>query len=237
MKSNKKIARTAGILYLLVIVFGMFALMYVRPSLIEPWDAAATACNILDSESLYRVGVVSELIMYVCFLLLPVPLYQLFKATNKNWARLMVVFVFVSVPMAMLNTLNNFAALDLIENAETLTAFSGTQVQGLLMFFLNLYDIGYLVAQIFFGAWLVPLGYLAYKSGLFPKWLGILVVLGGLGQLGDTLSSLLLPGFEGVILTVFQSLGFSEILFCLWLLFGRIKGGQQTKPTLEPAQI
>ena len=237
MKSNKKTARTAGFLYLLVIVFGMFALMYVRPSLIDPGNAAETASNILASESLFRIGAVSELVMYVCFLLLPVPLYQLFKATSKNWARLMVLFVFVSVPMAMLNTLNNFAALALIENAETLTVFSTAQVQGLLMFFLNLYEIGYQVAQIFFGAWLVPLGYLAYKSGLFPRWLGILVILGGLSQLGDTTSSLLFPGFEDVLLTVLQTLGFSEILFCLWLLFGRIKQGQQTKPTLEPAQI
>lgn len=237
MNSNKKTVRTAGVLYLLVIVFGMFALMYVRPSLIKPGDAAATASNIMASESLYRVGIVSELIMYVCFLLLPFPLYQLFEAANKNWARLMVVFVFVSVPMAMLNTLNNFAALALIENAETLTAFSTTQVQGLLMFFLNLYDIGYLVAQIFFGAWLIPLGYLAYKSDLFPKLLGILVILGGLGQIVDTVTSLLFPGYESVILTVFQTLGFSEILFCLWLLFGRIKEGKQTKPTLEPAQL
>jgi len=236
MKSNKKTARTAGFLYLLVIVFGMFALMYVRPSLIEAGNAAATASNIMASASLYRVGVVSEQIMYVCFLLLPVPLYQLFKVTNKNWARLMVVFVFVSVPMAMLNTLNNFAALALITRAETLTAFSTAQVQGLLMFFLNLYDVGHQVTQIFFGAWLVPLGYLVYKSGLFPRWLGILVILGGLGQLGDTVSSLLFPGFEGVLLTVLQTLGFSEILFCLWLLFGRIKEGQQTLSTLKPAR-
>ena len=138
--------------------------------------------------------------------------------------------------MAMLNTLNSFAALALINGAETLTAFSADQVQGLLMFFLKLYDTGYLVAQTFFGAWLIPLGYLAYKSGLFPKLLGILVILGGLGQVVDTAMSLLFPGYEGVILTVFQTLGFSEILFCLWLLFGRIKEGQQNTPALEPAQ-
>ena len=237
MKSNKKTARTAGFLYLLVIVFGIFALMYVRPGLIEPGDAGATASNIMASESLFRVGIVSELIMYVCFLLLPLPLYTLLKSTNKNLARLMVVFVFVSVPMAMLNTLNNFAALMLINSAETLTAFSAAQVQGLLMFFLNLYDIGYLVAQILFGAWLIPLGYLAYKSDLFPKLLGILVILAGLGQVVDTVTSLLFPGYQGVILTVFQTLGFSEILFCLWLLFGRIKEGQQTSQSLEPAQV
>jgi len=211
--------------------------MYVRPSLIEPGDAGATVSNIMASESLFRVGIVSELIMYMCFLLLPLPLYTLFKSTDKNLARLMVVFVFVSVPMAMLNTLNIFAALALINMAETLTVFSPAQVQGLLMFFLNLNDIGYLVAQIFFGAWLIPLGYLAYESDLFPKLLGILVILGGLGQIVDTATSLLFPGYGGVILTVFQTLGFSEILFCLWLLFGRIKERQQTKPTLEPAQI
>jgi len=236
MKSNKNTARIAGFLYLLVVVFGMFALMYVRPSLILPGDAVATAENILASESLFRLGVVSELVMYTCFLLLPLPLYVLLKPVHKNLASLMVVFVFVSVPMGMLNTLNDFAALSSLSDAGYLKVFSADQLQAQMMFFLNLHDHGYLIAQIFFGAWLLPLGYLVFKSGYFPSFLGILLILGGLSQLANTFSSLLLPGYENIVLTILDYFGFSEILFCLWLLIMGVKDRLQDDPALEPAQ-
>lgn len=237
MNSSKKTAKVAGFLYLLVIVFGMFALMYVRPSLIVPGDAATTAGNILASEPLFRLGVASELIMYVCFLLLPLPLYVLLKPVHKNMALLMVLFVFISIPMGMLNTLNNFAALSFLSGADYLTAFSVDHLQAQVMFFLNLYENGYLIAQIFFGAWLLPLGYLIFKSGTFPRILGVLLILGGLSQLTNTFTSLLLPGYESVVLTILEYFGFSEILFCLWLLIMGVKEQPQDNPVLEPSKI
>jgi hypothetical protein len=218
MNSTKQTARIAGCLYLLVIVFGVFALMYVRPSLIVPGDAATTAARMMASESLFRIGVVSELLMYTCFLLLPLPLYVLLKPVSKPLASLMVIFVFVSVPIGMLNTLNNFAALSFLSGDGYLTVFTTQQLQAQMMNFLNLYDLGYLIGQIFFGLWLIPLGYLAFKSGYFPKILGVLVIIGGFAQLVDTFTSFLFPSYQGMIITVLGVFGFSEILFCLWLL-------------------
>jgi hypothetical protein len=223
MKSSLQTARIAGFLYLMVIVFGMFALMYVRPSLIVPGDAATTASRIMASEALFRVGVVSELIMYMCFLLLPLPLFLLLKPVSRNLALMMALFVFVSVPIGMLNTLNNLAALSLLSDAGYLTVFTIEQLQAQMMYFLHLHDLGYLIGQIFFGLWLIPLGYLAFKSGYFPKILGFLLIIGGFAQLTDTLTSLLFPSYEGVILTVLGVFGFSEILFCLWLLLMGVK--------------
>ena len=237
MNTNKRTARVAGFLYLLVIVFGMFALMYVRPSLIVPGDTAATAKNIVDSESLFRLGVVSELIMYTCFLLLPLPLYVLLKPVHKNLALLMVILVFVSVPMGMLNTLNDFAALTLLSGADYLTVFTTGQLQAQMMFFLNLHENGYLIAQIFFGAWLLPLGYLVFKSSYFPRILGVLLILGGLAQLTDTFTSLLFPGYESIVLTVLGVFSFSEILFCLWLLIMGAKGQPEDSPAFELSKI
>ena len=232
MNSTKQTARIAGFLYLMVIGFGVFALMVVRPSLIVPGDAATTASMITASESLFRIGVVSELIMYTCFLLLPLPLYVLLKPAGKNLALLMVLFVLVSVPIGMLNTLNNFAALSLLSGADYLTVFTAEQLQAQVMHFLNLYDLGYLIGQIFFGLWLIPLGYLAFKSGYFPKILGVLVILGGFAQLADTFTSFLFPSYEGIIITVLGVFGFSEILFCLWLLgFGVKIQRAQTLPS------
>jgi len=237
MKSSKNTARIAGFLYLLVIVFGMFALMVVRPSLIVPGGAAATAKNIVASESLFRLGIVSELIMYTCFLLLPLPLYMLLKPVHKNLASLMVILVFVSVPIGMLNTLNDFAALSLLSGAGYLKEFSAEQLQTQMMIFLNLHENGYLIAQIFFGAWLFPLGYLVFKSDYFPRILGILMILGGFSQLAITFTSLLLPGYESIFLTILEYFGFSEILFCLWILIMGAKDQPQDSPALEPANM
>ena len=236
MNSNKKTARVAGFLYLLVVVFGVFALMYVRPALIVPGAAAATANNIVASESLFRLGVVSELIMYTCFLLLPLPLYVLLKPVHKTLALLMVLFVFVSVPMGMLNTLNNFAALSFLSDADYLTVFTADHLQAQMMFFLNLYETGYLIAQIFFGAWLLPLGYLVFKSGYFPRIMGILLILGGFSQLTNTFTSFLFPSYESIVITVLEVFGFSEILFCLWLLIMGVKDQPQANSALEPAR-
>jgi hypothetical protein len=223
MNSMKQTARIAGFLYLMVIGFGVFALMYVRTTLIVPGDAAATANRIAASDGLFRVGVVSELIMYGCFLLLPLPLYMLLKPVNKTLARLMVLFVFVSVPIGMLNALNNLAAVSLLSDAGYWVAFTTEQVQAQMMYFLNLHELGYLIGQVFFGLWLIPLGYLAFKSGYFPRVLGVLVILGGFAQLTDTFASLLFPSYDGLFLTVIGVFGFSEILFCVWLLLIGVK--------------
>jgi hypothetical protein len=113
MNSSKRTARIAGLLYLLVAVFYGFA-HFFRVSLTVPGDAAATVNNIMASESLFRFAFVSGLIGQVCFILLGLALYVLLKPVNKNLALLMVIFVLVSVPIAMLNLLNQFAALLLL---------------------------------------------------------------------------------------------------------------------------
>jgi hypothetical protein len=223
MNSTKQTARIAGFLYLMVIVFGVFSMMYVRPSLIVPGDPATTASKMMASEALFRIGVLSELIMYTCFLLLPLPLYVLLNPVRKNIALLMVLFVFVSVPIGMINTLNNLAALSLLSDAGYMTVFTTEQLQAQMMHFLHLYDLGYQIGQIFFGLWLIPLGYLAYKSGYFPKMLAVLVIIGGFAQLTDTITSFLFPSYEGMVVTVLSVFGFSEILFCLWLLLMGVK--------------
>ena len=225
MNSNK-VARLAGFLYLIVIVFGMFSLVYARPSLVIPGDTAATISNIRASESLFRSGIVSELLLYVFFLLLPLLLYKLLKPVNKSVALLMVLFVVVSVPIGMLNTLNDFAALSYLSGADYLGVFSPDQLQAQAIHFLNLHDSGYQIAQIFFGLWLFPLGYLTYKSGFLPKFLGILLILGGVSLLINTFAAFLFPGIESPFLAALEYLGFSEILFCLWLLIRGIDAAQ-----------
>ena len=113
MNSTKKTARVAGLLFHLVAVCNGFA-AFVRSSLIVSGDAAATVNNIIASEMLFRIDIVSDLIGQVFHVLLALVLYELLKTVNKNYALLMVILALVPVPIAMLNQLNQFAVLLLL---------------------------------------------------------------------------------------------------------------------------
>ena len=221
--SQRRAARVAGILYLLLIVFGVFAQMFARSSLIVWGDATATANNIMASGSLLRIAFLSDILMITCFLLLPLALYQLLKPVNKNIASLMVIFVFVSIPVMLINMLYYSAPLLLLSGASYLTVFAADQLNALAMLHLDLYTSGVMIATIFHGIWLFPLGYLVYKSGYFPRILGVFLMLACFGFLIESIQYFLLPGYEVITYPamVFEILG--EFVFCGWLL---VKGAK-----------
>jgi hypothetical protein len=225
MNSNKNTARIAGLLYLLVAVFYGFS-HFFRVSLAVPGDAGATANNIMASEWLFRIAFVSGLIGQLCFILLGLALYVLLKPVNRNLALLMVIFVLVSVPIAMLNLLNQFAALLLLSGANYLAVFEADQLHALVMLFLDLLDHGTLIAQIFWGIWLLPLGYLVFKSGFLPKILGILLMIATFGYVVGSFASFLFPNYDRIIELVYYEPAIAEILFVLWLL---IRGVNESK--------
>jgi Domain of unknown function (DUF4386) len=209
-------ARLAGFLYLLVIPLGIFGALYVSSSLIVPGDAARTADNIMASESLFRLGIVSDMLASLVMLFVALVLYQLLKPVDRNMALLMVVFVLVAVPIAMLNKLNQFAALLLLSGSDYLTVFTTDQLQALALLVLRLHSRGGNIAFIFWGLWLFPLGYLVFKSGFLPKILGVLLMIACFGYVINSIASFL--GYT-VNVGMFAALG--EVLFILWLL---IKG-------------
>ena len=221
--SPRKAARVAGVLYLIVIVAGVFAQLYVRSKLIVPGDAATTANNIMANEGLFRLGFVSDLIMITCFLLLPLALYVLLKPVNKNLALLMVLFVLASVPVSFINLLNHFTPLLLLSGADYLTVFEASQLHAQVMLSLNLFEAGYLIAQIFHGLWLLPLGYLVYKSGYFPRILGVLLMIACFGFLIESLQYFLFPGYEVITYPALAVTPIAEFSFCGWLL---VKGAK-----------
>ncbi len=226
MDSIKKIARTAGILYLLVIIFGMFAELYVSPAIIVPGDAITTASNVIESESLFRIGFMSGLFHHTSFLLLIIVLYILLKPVNKNYALAMIALGLSAIPIMMLNMLNQFAPLLLLEGAEYLKVFSVDQLQALSLLFLNLHNYGYFIAGMFSGLFLLPLGYLVLKSGFIPKIIGILLMIGCFGYLTELIIVFVFPDYE---IISFIGLGLAiiaELSFTLWLL---IKGVKENK--------
>lgn len=179
MSLVNKNARLAGFLYLLMGPFAVFSVLYLRSVLYVSEDAAATANNVLASEGLFRLGIVSAFVYQIIFMFLVLSLYRLFKFTNRNMALLMLALVLVSIPIAFLNELNKFAILSLLSGNEYLSAFEKTQLYAQVQFFYDLHERGILIAQVFWGLWLLPLGMLVYKSGFLPKTIGALLVIAG----------------------------------------------------------
>ena len=227
MNSNKKIARVAGLLYLIVIICGVFVEFFVRSKLIVPNNAAATANNIINSELLFRIGFVSDLIMLTAYFFLPMALYLLLKPVNKNYALLMVSCVLVAVSILCINMLNHIAPLLILNGTDFLNVFEKDQMHGIVMFFLYTHKHGYLIAQIFFGLWLFPLGYLVFKSGFFPRILGIFLMIGSCAYLIDFFIFFLFPNDVSIISPIITlPADLAEISFCLWLLIVGIKDKQ-----------
>ena len=203
--SKHKAVTLLRLLYPIWAIVGLFSIMYVPATLIVSGDAAATAANIIADESLFRMGIAGSLITQLIQIVVVLVLYQLFRSVDKNHASLMVIFALVGIPIAMLNTLNRIAALQLLNSADQ------------MMLFLNLNAQGVIIASIFWGLWLFPLGYLIYKSGYFPKILGILVIIAGFGYLLGSFMHLLLPTY-GTIIQVLELMTFGEVLFMVWVL-------------------
>jgi hypothetical protein len=231
-KTNpNKTARFAGFLYLLVAVCGIFNVMYGPESLIVPGDAATTVNNIMASELLFRLSIVSDVIGQTAHIWLVLALYKLLKPVNNNHAVLMVIIGLIGVPIAMLNMLNHFAALLILSGADYLRVFTADQLQALVMFFLDLLDHGFRIAYIPWGLWLFPLGYLILKSGYIPRILGILLMIACFGYLVDFVTLLLFPNF--VEIRSFTFIG--ELLLPLWLLIRGVNVEQWEKRALESA--
>jgi len=225
MSTNKKTARLAGLLWLFMFIFGPIA-QIVRSKLFIIGDIEATANNILANEFLFRLGFVSDLIMMVIFLLLPLVLYKLLNTVDKNLSILMVIFVIVSVPINMLNLLNEFSSLHLLSGAEYLSVLEIRQIKAQAMLSYDLYLHGYEIANIFFALWLVPLGILVYRSGFLPGVLGILLVVGGCGLLLEVLIHFLFPNCVIVNTILLIPHTIAEFSFLIWIL---IRGVNESK--------
>jgi Domain of unknown function (DUF4386) len=230
MNTNKKTARIAGFLYLLYIVVSIFANVLGRSKLIVLGDAATTARNIMESAWQFRIGVVVDLVAALLFLLTAWALYVLLKPVNENLALLFLLLNLVGVAVWCVSDLFLITSQLLLSGADYLKVFQADQLQALAMLFLYIYKYGFSgIAQIFFSAWLFPLGYLVFKSGFLPKILGIILMVECFGWLMYPIQFFLFPGNE-VLTYLSSAVGFiGEFSLALWLL---IMGAKEQKPAL-----
>ncbi len=157
-------------------------------------------------------------------------LYQLLKVVNRNIASLMVILFLAGVPIAMLNELNQLAVLQLLSGAGYLKAYPTEQLQALAYLLLWLHSRGLLMAHIFFGLWLFPMGYLVFKSGFIAKIVGVLLAIAGLGYVVQSFAAFLGYNVNLILVT-----GWGELVFLLWLLIKGVNVEQWEKRALESA--
>jgi hypothetical protein len=191
--SPKRLARLAGILYLIVGIFGGFVLAYVTPMLYTPGDAAASAAKVVANAGLVRFAVVADLLQATVFVFLGMTLYLLLRHVHKNAATAMVILVAIATTIMCFDKVFQFAALRVATDAVYALTFGIAGSNALVLLLLDMHNYGYLIAQIFFGLWLVPLGYLAYKSGMFPRALGVVLIVAAASYLVDILAAFLIP--------------------------------------------
>lgn len=229
MSSSKRLARIAGLLYLFVGIFGGFAEGYVDPKMYAAGNAAATAGNVVANAGLVRIGVVSHLLDATFFIFLAMTLYVVLKHVHKSVARAMVVLVALATGIISLNAIFEFEGLRVATDGAYAAAFGIAGSNALVQLLFDTQHFGTLAAQVFFGLWLVPLGYLAYESsGLFPRWLGVLLVVGGACYIVDLLAAFLVPDFGKDIHTfVVIPSAIAEISMVVYLL---VIGVRSTKP-------
>ncbi|TMF47738.1 MAG: DUF4386 domain-containing protein [Chloroflexi bacterium] len=226
MSSPKTLARIAGLLYLGTSVPFVFAVQ-VRSRIIEPADAAATVHNIRASATLFRVGLVADLVSWAGFLVTALALYLLLKHANQLAAVAMVAFVAVMVAVGYSNTVNQYSAITIAMSAEYANGLGQAGANALVLMFTDVQGNGLDINELFFGLWLLPLSYLVIKSRYFPRVIGGLLIIAGLSWIAQFLVILLAPSLKGVI--SFLGVGSDgELIFIGWLL---VRGARAPRPS------
>jgi len=224
MSSTHNPGRVAGFLYLLLGVAAPFRLIYIPSALFVHGDATLTAENIAAHESLFRLGIVSELFCGTILIFLALALYRLFKGVDSNHAVLMVILGgLMPATIDFLNVLNDAAALVLVRGADFLCVFEKPQRDALAMLFLRLHQQEIVAAEILWGLWLSPLGVLVFRSGFLPRFLGVWLIINCFAYLAMSLTGLLLPRYEDRVSSIAFPALLGEIALMLWLV---IKGAK-----------
>jgi len=223
MNAESRLARVAGLLYLIVVLTGFFSLAYVPSKLVVHGDPQATLERMAASEMLLRYGVASFLVEQVAFLFLAFALYRLLRAVDQVVATVMVLLVVTSVPLALMTVVERLNLLSLLDRSDVTHA--SDQLLALARSSFDAYSHGLLVTSLFWGLWLFPFGFLVMRSRLLPRVLGVFLMIGCAGYVVDVLCGIVLPGYGDMAMANYMTLpaAIGEIGSCLWLLLAGIR--------------
>ena len=231
MKNANKIARIAGIGYLVIFLTGIFANFFVLERIVVSNDAQATYNNILENTSQFRIGFLSFVIMVVFDVLLTWALYIIFEPVNRNlslfgaWFRLVNTALFGVALFALFNVLH------LSSGEEYLNVFEPSQLQAKVMLAINNFNHIWLIGLLFFGIHLAALGYLIIQSTFIANFIGILLIVASLGYVIDSVAHFMVPNYNdykeifSMIVVIPGVVG--ELSLTLWLLFRGSNSGKK----------
>lgn len=228
MMSLRNTARLAGFLYLILAVTGFYVFMFVQPKLISGTDAAATARSMLANEFLFRMSKAAGVVTSFLFVIIVLLLYRLLKQVNQHQAKLMVALVIVALPVAFTGDALEVTALNIFKG-NILKSVPPEQAQDMGMTMIKISQYAAQMLTVYWGLWLMPLGWLVYKSGFIPRIFGVLLIINGLGYIIHCFTFILFPEqLKTVLKFIFPTYFIGEIPFILWLL---IKGVSVQKDT------
>ena len=234
-RSPLDMARLAGFLYLVIAVLSGFVHFYVPGELIVAGDATTTVNNIMASEGLFRVNIAAELVILLIEVVLSVLLYVLLKPASKMLSLVVTVSRLTMTTIHAINVLNNVIVLLLLSGAGYLTVFAPGQMHALVMLFLGAYRYGFQIGIVFFTLHTAVLGYAIFKSGYFPKVLGVLFMIAPLGYLIDSFALVLLANYKTGAVYFALPITIAEIAFPLWLLIKGVNVEQWNKRAVASA--
>ena len=221
-RSPQLYARIGGLLYLAIILFGLFGEVFVRGTLVISGDETATAHGISASQFLWRVGIAGDLLMHLFDVPLILILYLLLRPVSESLALLAMLINLVQTAVLAANKLNLLVPIFLLEDASYLKVFSPGQLHALSYVAIKAHGFGFGIGLIFFGFACLVWGYLIFRSAYLPNVIGLMVALAGLSYLTNSFALLLAPSFAASIFPAVLVPAFvGELTLCLWLL---IKG-------------
>ncbi|MCX2763654.1 DUF4386 domain-containing protein [Aquimarina muelleri] len=229
--ATRSTTRAVGILYIFIVLCSVFSILYVPSKLFVHEDIATTVSNIRTFNSLFRLSLLCDIIVFLCEIILAVLLYQLLKHVSSKLSMIAVLYRLAMAFVMSINLLNYFFVLILLSGASYLVVFETNQLYALVMLFIKAHEYGEYIWSIFFAFHLMVFGYLIFKSRFFPKAPGILMMIGCLGHLLESFKNFLIPDNETltIIISVFLLFSFvGEMSFVFWLLFKKRKNQDLT---------
>ncbi len=233
-RRTRRLAGLAGLLYLVVLVTGAPPELLVRVPIAAEEGTAAIAGAIRDSADLFRLAALSDLVNIAAFLGVALVLFGLLRRVHAGAARAMLAFNAVSVAVMALNTVNHIGAWWFATQDGVRTTLGATAADGMAVTLLELHGVGFSIAEIFFGLWLFPLGWMLWRSRAVPQLISWLLMAGTVGYLANVVATFVSPDLSHDLVQVLTTVpAIAETAFLVWLL---AKGLRLPEPALrEPA--
>lgn len=212
----QRYARIAGILFLISLVCGGFGEAYVPSKLIVAGDAAATVANIKNFDFIYRLGFAAFLIESLCDIALVGILYVLLKPVNKTLSLLAAFVGLVGTAIFAFAELFYIAPLLITGGADYLKTFTPDQLNSLVLLSMKFYGYAGMITTAYYGLSWIFRSYLIWESGYLPKFIGVLMAIGGIGFVVKNFLLILAPAYASDVFLMLMFPG--GLAMTIWLL-------------------